>query len=193
MLSFVHGYASWLPCFIDLDESEVVMNHHIRPATDSDYLVQIEAKLNDDPDWTTSSIEYPADQISVVSLRLKVPPELEHVTVQYVIEVVATTNTNNNNNTTTPPPPPPAGASFVQPPTKCHGSRSHGNQYDEVVQLQVNGTTNTATTSTLIELVAGWATGHAPVTLTPKFVLTRQGQHQQPPRPSSDDQDDAEL
>ena len=80
MLSFVHGYASWLPCFIDLDESEVVMNHHIRPATDSDYLVQIEAKLNDDPDWTTSSIEYPADQISVVSLRLKVPPELERET-----------------------------------------------------------------------------------------------------------------
>jgi len=160
----VQGYASWLQCFIDLDESEVVMNHHIRPASDSDYLVQIEAKLhdgNDDNDWTTSGLAFPADQMSVVALRLKVPSQLQHTTVQYVMETTS------------------AGASFVQAPTKCNGSRSHGNQYDEVVHLQVDGT---LATTTQVELVAGWATGHAPVTLTPRLVLTRQQR-----QPSSSD------
>lgn len=146
----VDGFAAWLKCYVDLtDDEEIIMNNRIIPAKDAPLDVRIEVKFIQDDEWTTSSLFYPADRPSSVTLRLKVPPELANEDVQYVME------------TTIP------GARFFRPQT-CEGRRSHASHYAIASVLEIDGTTET------VEIVAGYAKSHEAVTLTPRLILQRQ-------------------
>lgn len=145
----VDSFASWLQCFIDLDESEVIMNHMVQSADKALHLVQLEATVKGQDDaWTTESPLYIPSALSPVTVqfRLKTPAALHGQTLQYAIE--ATT-----------------GATFLEP-SKCQGRRSHANHQDEIVELNIE-------TSEPVEVMAAWATGHEAVTLTPKLIVTR--------------------
>jgi hypothetical protein len=146
----VQGFASWLKCFVDLtDPTEVIMNNLIIAAENAPHQCEVEVKLAADDEWSTTNLTYPADKITIITARLKVPAELSSHEVQYVMETSA-------------------GAKFTRP-VMCDGKRSHATQYNEAVVLEVDGTTDA------VELVAGWATGHEAVSLTRKTVLRKEG------------------
>jgi hypothetical protein len=149
-LSRVSSFASWLKCYVDLDETEVVMNNQILLPEEALYAgVEIEVKFPESETWTTTGLQYPAKQPSTIQARLKVPKELEKSDVQYVMETTV-------------------GGVF-NPAAMCEGSRSHASSRKHVLVLDLSGEEDS------VELWAGWATGHSAVSLTPRTVLQREG------------------
>lgn len=148
-LQRVSSYPYWLKCFVDLDETEVIMNYMVHLPEDAPHLVHVEARLEDETEWKTQGLVYPADTTSTVHVRLRVPSELTKQDVQHVVE------------TTT-------GGSFVKP-KMCEGSRSYAESYDEEVILEVDGKQDK------VEVWGGWATGHFPVYLTPRNIMRKEG------------------
>jgi len=158
-LAVVDAFAAWLKCYVDLDESEVIMNHQVLPPDESDP-VRVEVRVvvendggggggDDNDEWRTSGITYPSGIPMTVQARLRLPDKLRREEIEYVIETTK-------------------GGVFV-PPKTCEGVRSHAkNQLDEVT-LRIDGS------ESQVELWAGWAPGHGPVSLTPKTILRREG------------------
>jgi hypothetical protein len=140
-----HGFAAWTQCFIELDETEVIMNHRIVPVKYSREYVTIQVKT-ENGDWT-SDFTYNGSGPTIIQARLQVPDELEHDPVQFVIETTE-------------------GAVFTAP-KMCEGRRSFSTNYADPVTLQITGEAESVT------LVAGWAAGHEAVTMTPKLLLKR--------------------
>ena len=140
-----HGYAAWLKCFIDLDETEVIMNHRVVPVKKSREYVTIQVKT-EHGDWT-SDFQYSGSEPTTIQARLQVPQELEHDRVQFVVETTE-------------------GAVFTTP-EMCEGRRSFSTNHADPVTLKITGEVESVT------LLAGWAAGHEPVTLTPKLLLKR--------------------
>jgi hypothetical protein len=147
----VSSFASWLKCYVDLDETEVVMNNQILLPEQALHLVEIEVKFleGDESEWTTASLTYPDNRPSTVQARLRIPEELEYKDVQYVMETTE-------------------GGVF-NPAAMCEGSRSHASSRKHVLVLDLSGEQES------VELWAGWATGHEAVTMTPRIVLQREG------------------
>lgn len=145
------GFASWLKCYVDLDETEVVMNYPIQLQDEAPHLVEIELRLvaddSESDEWTVTDLTYSADTDTKVHARLRIPEELQGKDLQYVIETSK-------------------GALFV-PDVMCQGTRTHARSSSEIVELVVSGEQES------VELLAGWATGHEAVSLTPKTVLRR--------------------
>jgi len=150
-LPTVSSFAAWLKCYVDLDETEVIMNNPVLLAAEAPYKVHVEVRLANDVtsagEWTTEGLTYPAGTETVVQARLRVPDELVGHNVQYVMETSK-------------------GATFV-PATTCKGERAHARSYHDIVELTVTDAEES------VELVAGWASGHAAVSLTLKTVLQR--------------------
>mmetsp|Transcript_21149 Transcript_21149/g.29897 ORF Transcript_21149/g.29897 Transcript_21149/m.29897 type:complete len:176 (+) Transcript_21149:19-546(+) len=152
LFSFIHGshgYASWLKCYVELDETEVVMNHYIVPAHKADHEVVIEIQPEGYTDWVTSHIVYLEPTIESVKVRLQVPHALHDETVQYVVESTE-------------------GGLFADS-NMCDGKRAYARDYDDEVVLKFNHDFH----ETHLELVAGWAMGHEEVRLTPRLKLER--------------------
>jgi hypothetical protein len=148
-LSPVSSFASWLKCYVDLDETEVVMNNQILLPEEALYAgVEIEVKFPESDTWTTIGLQYPANQPSTIQARLKIPNELDYKDVQYVMETTV-------------------GGVF-NPAAMCEGSRSHASSRKHVLVLDISGEEES------VELWAGWATGHSAVSLTPRTVLHRE-------------------
>jgi hypothetical protein len=146
------AYASWLKCFIDLDDpNEVIMHSYINPFEKAPHLVRIEVRT-EGGNWTLEGLEFLADEPTEIQVRLAIPDALRswNKKVQYVVEASG------------------GGGVFTERPM-CGGSRSYGTHYDDLVKLLVDGQ------SERIELVGAWATGHEPVSLTPRTILTRAG------------------
>jgi hypothetical protein len=148
----ISGYAAWLKCFIDLDDSEVIMNYNVVAAEDSPHHVRILPIRTDSPTditaaWTTTSINYAADTETRLNLTLAVAEDLAKLDVQYVMETSD-------------------GAQFATR-RMCEGRRSHGKAYDAATVLVVDGS------QAQVEVWAGWATGHSAVHLTEKLVFHR--------------------
>ena len=143
-ISVVDAYASWLKCYVDLDETEVIMNHQVKTVENAPHLVNIMVKENEESEWA-HYWNYTPGVSKSLQVRLDVPEALQEEDVQYVIE------TSN-------------GAKFTTS-VMCEGKRSFARAYDEAVTLEVDGSTDT------VSLRAGWAIGHAPVSLTPFFVM----------------------
>lgn len=143
------GFAAWLKCYIDInDPEEVIMNSEIVMAEDAEHKCQIEVKLKGDEQWSTGGLVYPPNKVSTVQARLQPPENLANEDIQYVME-------------TTEP-----GAKFIKP-IMCDGKRSHARNYQNPVTLEIDGTAES------VELVAAWAKGHEPVSLTTRIKLTR--------------------
>jgi hypothetical protein len=140
-----HGYASFLKCFVDLDETEVIMNRYVVPVKKSREYVTIEVQT-ENGDWT-SDFQYSGSEPTTIQARLQVPHELEDDPVQFVMETTE-------------------GAVFTTP-KMCEGRRSFSLNYADPVTLQISGEEGSVT------LLAGWAAGHEAVTLTPKLLLKR--------------------
>ena len=144
----ISGYASWLKCFIDLDDTEVIMNYNVVPFDEATHKVQLQVKLDDDnADWTTEPITYAATSETTIRIKLSVPDELGPLDIQYVVEATK-------------------GALFTSR-RMCDGSRSHAPAHDAETLLVVDGSQPT------VDIWAGWASGHSAVSLTEKLVLRR--------------------
>ncbi|GKY98495.1 hypothetical protein MPSEU_000806600 [Mayamaea pseudoterrestris] len=147
------GYASWLKCFIDLDEEEVIMNYNVVPFEEADHKVYLQIKLDNDDDitdWTTESLTYPAENDETkIRIKLRVSDELARHDIQYVVEASQ-------------------GASFTTR-RMCEGSRSHASNHDVETLLTIDGSQPS------VQVWAGWANGHSAVHLTERLVLHRQG------------------
>jgi hypothetical protein len=165
-----HGYASWLKCYIELDDQEVVMHQLIVPADKAREEVAIEVqpyrseKRGGHADEATTWVSGPDYQVgtsdvTTLRVRLRVPPSLQHMDVQFVIEATGG-----------------PGAEFIDLGVMCDGQRASSRRQDEYVILQINSTEGEAAVAgskTDVELVAAWATGFEAVTLTPKMTLRR--------------------
>jgi hypothetical protein len=166
----VHGYASWLKCFIELDEEEIVMHHPMVPAEQAKEEVRIEVQTygsGDGGEWITAEeytlgdgkkVSRDEDDLTTTTtlkLRLNVPPKLQNMDIQYVVEARG------------------SDVAFIDLGVMCDGSRAFSTQHDGHVVLQINTTATTTEENGSIELFAGWASGFEAVTLTPTMILKR--------------------
>lgn len=151
-ISKTNGFASWLNCYVELDEEEVIMNHPVTPAKDSPHpvTIQVRTETTDESKWS-DTLTYPLGLTTTVFTRLAIPPELANQDLQYVIEVSD-------------------GAIFLEGAV-CDGKRAVGGSSGYIGKLVIDGTS----APPFIELVAGWATGHEAVKLTPRTTLKVEG------------------
>lgn len=163
-----HAYANWLKCYVDLDDTEVIMNKKILAEDNADHTVELQVQRllsherdhdhrNSDRAWDTTNLSYPAGTKSTFKVKVKPPPELEGRNMQFVVEVEANTGEVGKN-----------GARFTFP-EMCDGRRSYGRNYNEAVTLEIDTTGSDAPDS--IELVGAWAVGFGQVSLTPRLVM----------------------
>lgn len=168
LFTSVQSYASWLKCYIDLDQEEIVMHHPMRPPHEAEHQVFIEVQPYGESTWTVAE-EYTLpvankgttdDDASVtLKVRLKVPPALELEEVQFVVEIHGDDSIKNN------------AAAFVDLGVMCDGSRAFSRAHDEHVVLRVNATTDGHSSN--ITLLAGWAHEYGAVSLTPTMAIIR--------------------
>lgn len=152
-----NAYANWLKCYVDLDDTEVIMNQQIKNYEDADHVVDLQMQRDSgSKDWITSDVSYPADTTSKWKVKILPPPELQGRNIQFVIETESTFNDGSKGE----------GAKFVYP-KMCEGRRSFARNYKEAVELEIDGKADS------IELWAAWATGFGQVSLTPRLVLLK--------------------
>ncbi|KAL3943433.1 MAG: hypothetical protein SGBAC_002515 [Bacillariaceae sp.] len=72
MATPVHGFASWLRCYVELETDEVVMNHYIQEPTTEEAKVPIQIKSTTNGIWSSTA-----------------PKDMIRQDVQWVIEVTA--------------------------------------------------------------------------------------------------------
>jgi hypothetical protein len=171
----VEGFAAWLVdremgCWTTLDEGEVIMNNGVVAAAESSVAgVQLQivrsgqvVEVNAGDETTTTdtldSITFAADG-ETVHIKFFAPKELQYSDVQFVIESTK-------------------GGTFTGANVGCEGTRVYGKNARAEATLMLVGKDDSASASAFadrIEIVAGWATGHEAVTLTPKLILQREG------------------
>lgn len=157
-LDRAEGFAAWLVdrkigCWTYLKEGEVIMNSKVKAASDSRHPdIHLQVFRNGElmmPDSTTST--YPTlSSGETVELKLYTPQAMERIDTQFVVETTA-------------------GAEFTAPYIGCEGKRSAGKSKNSIMTLKFNDEE-----AETIEIVAGWATGHSAVTLTPKLIFKRE-------------------
>jgi hypothetical protein len=163
--TFSNAFATWLQCYVDLDDTEIVMNHKILAPEDAPHIVHVQVRPavadanagaagddeNDESEWM-STLEYPAGAKTRIHAMIQPPPEATGADASRALQWVMETTD---------------GATFLAPSAVCNGSRSNGANQKEFAVLEINGETDT------VQLWAAWAGGHEPVSLTPRITLTR--------------------
>jgi hypothetical protein len=159
----VSGYASWLRCYVELDESEVIMHHHIIPADDEEPAgVSIQVQPYGTDQWLSES-DFSIESTPItIKVRLDYPPQLQRQDVQWVIE---SSSPSSSSPSTTEEEGAGAGAEFIDRGVMCDGSRAFSRSQDHAI-LRIDDI------SKPIELVAGYAPGFEAVRLTPKFTIS---------------------
>jgi len=163
----VEGYANWLKCYVDLDDTEIVMNKKMLTHEDAEHVVDLQVKRvsnNDDSqkesnnqNWQTANVVYPAQTKSTWKVKVKPPPELEGQNMQFVVEAEAIYNSGSSSTD--------KSAIMFTFPKMCEGRRSFGRNYNEAVTIEIDGTPDS------VELWGAWAIGYGQVSLTPRFVM----------------------
>lgn len=153
----VDGFAAWLVdrkmgCWTNLEQGEVIMNAKVKAVEDSRYPdVHLQVFRDGEmmtPDPSTSA--YPIlSEGETVQLRLFTPSGLDNSDLQFVVETTK-------------------GAEFTAPYVGCEGKRSAGKKKNAQMTMKFTGEESE------IQLIAGWATGHSAVTLTPKVIFKRE-------------------
>jgi hypothetical protein len=156
----VSSFAAWLKCYVDItDPGEIIMNSLIVPSAEAHHEgVQIEVKYADDDHWVTESFTFNPSRATQIMARLKVPPALSEMDVQYVMDIVLNSETS------------PVLAKFIRPANICEGRRGSATHYSDSVVLEIPSSAADGTPEP-IRLVAGYATGHEAVTLTEPMIL----------------------
>jgi hypothetical protein len=142
------AYPSWLKCFVEFDESEVIMNAKVTPLEKAEHKVELEVK-EEGGEWTTD-YQYTPD--SIIHVRLKIPKGLEdpYSSVQFVLETTSDS------------------AEFVEGGRMCDGKRAFSGS--EPVTLKIGKVAGAP-----IDLLGIWATGKLTsvfnfVSWRPKYV-----------------------
>jgi hypothetical protein len=156
----VLGYANWLKCYVDLEDTEVVMNKKIKSHENADHIVELQIQRVDRPDgdWETSGVYYPANKVSSYEIKVKPPLPLKGANMQFVVEYEAIFNKGGKTDD--------AAATFTLP-KMCDGRRSFSRNYNEVVKLEISGMPDS------VEVWGAWAIGFGQVSLTPRLVLMK--------------------
>eukprot|EP00977_Amphora_coffeiformis_P000404 scaffold108_cov162-Amphora_coffeaeformis.AAC.15 len=144
------AYASWLPCYVEFADDEVVMNHPIVAAENAKTTLQLQLRPQGKEDWThafENEFEVTAGQVYEVQFDLAtVRGQLDFMDLQFVLETSA-------------------GGSFgPDRSAHCENLRAHGDG-EGIRKFAVDGTVET------VNLVGAWALGHSEVTLTPAAKL----------------------
>jgi len=126
------GYANWLKCYVDLDDTEVVMNQKIKTHEKAPHIVELQVQRVDnldngnkvDPqgDWLLDDIKFPTSKATIWKVKVKPPEALQGSNMQYVIEGQGIYNDGSNG--------PEDGFVFTYP-KMCDGRRSFGRNYNE--------------------------------------------------------------
>jgi hypothetical protein len=129
------------------------MNSKVKAASDSRHPdIHLQVFRNGElmkPDPATSA--YPIlSSGETVELKLYTPQAMKRIDTQFVVETTV-------------------GAEFTAPYIGCEGKRSAGKSKNSIMTLKFNDEEVET-----IEIVAGWATGHSAVTLTPKLIFKRE-------------------
>jgi hypothetical protein len=153
----VNAFATWLQCYVDLDDTEIVMNHKILAPEDAPQIVHVQvrpaaadAAAENESEWM-STLEYPAETRTRINAKIQPPPEEAGAGTRALQWVMETTK----------------GAKFIAPYSVCEGSRANGASQNDYSILEISGETDR------VDLWAAWAGGHEPVSLTPRITLTR--------------------
>jgi hypothetical protein len=156
----VVGFAAWLKCYVDItDTQEIIMNYLVLPKEEARHgEVQIEVKGVDDEDWVTEGFSFDPKGTTKVMLRLKVPPVLATIDVQYVMDIVPNDGITNDS------------VIFTRPANVCKGKRASAKHHTDSAILQIPATGDDAIPSP-VRLIAVYATGHEAVTQTDILVL----------------------
>ena len=149
----ISSFASWLKCYVDLDDSEIIMNYPVLLPEHAPHPgVRLSAKSLGSEEWSQDSIVVNAND-EYFDIRLEIPDALKGQDLQFVIETSD-------------------GAVFPNPPEMCEGRRTHANYaHQQSVALKV-----TDKSKSEIKVWAGWATGHDVVSLTYPFYLRTNGE-----------------
>jgi hypothetical protein len=166
----VDSYASWLKCYIELDQDEIVMHHPMVPPQDARHEAFIQVQPYGSSEWIAAeehtlgrglkATRDPDDStfVNTLKVRLQVPEHLEMMNeeVQFVVEARG------------------ENVAFMDVGVQCDGTRAFSRRHDEHVVLQINSTATTSSSSSnVVELMAGWAAGYEAVTLTRIMTLKR--------------------
>ena len=156
----VVGFAAWLKCYVDItDTEEIIMNYLILPKDQGQHgEVQIEVKRVDDDHWVTEDFSFDHTSTTSVMARLKVPPILAEMDVQFVMEILPNEGITNES------------VIFTRPANVCKGKRAHATHYTESVILHLPPTEEDSIPSP-VRLIAVYATGHEAVTQTDILML----------------------
>ena len=159
----VWGFAAWLKCYVDItDTEEIIMNYLILPKEEGHHgEVQIEVKGVDDDHWVTESFSFDPTRATSVMARLKVPPILAEMDVQFVMDILSNDHAEADDN---------SNVMFTRPAKVCQGKRAHATHYTDSVLLEISPVGEDATPSP-IRLMAVYATGHEAVTQTDIMIL----------------------
>ena len=145
------GYASWLKCYVDLDDSEVVMNHRIVSAERASTTLRLQVRPQGADTWLSSSTEEPLTVSAGTAYEVQFDlsayqGQEEFENLQFVLEISE-------------------GGSFEADRTgRCENARAHGST-DRIVNFTVTGDTDQ------VQIVGAWALGHSAVSLTPATQL----------------------
>ena len=154
LLRATAGYASWLQCYVEFDDTEVVMNHRIVSAENANKKLNLQIRPQGSDTWIDSSSSLSAATSVTpgtiyearfdLSEALSQEPEFE--ALQFVMEISE-------------------GGSFAEDKTShCENLRAHGDG-NRPVLFTADGTTES------VGLVGAWAIGHSAVSLTPETKL----------------------
>ena len=162
LLNFQHavGFAAWLKCYVDItDTEEIIMNYLILPKDQGQHgEVQIEVKGLDDDHWVTEDFSYDPTRTTSIMARLKVPPVLAEMDVQFVMDILPNDGKTNDS------------VVFTRPAKVCKGKRAHATHYTESVLLEIAASGEDDIPSP-VRLIAVYATGHEAVTQTDILIL----------------------
>lgn len=144
----VAPFASFLQCYIEFDEEEVIMHHHIIPVHQSRHKVNVQVQPYDDgsTEWK-NNFTLSSDPITL-KVKLEVPAEIDGLNVEFVVEAT--------------------NAEFIGRGVMCGGNRAFSKRHDKYVVLKIIDTSQDVT------LEAIYAKGYEAVTLTPKLTLSAQ-------------------
>ena len=169
LIQGVDGYAAWTKCYINFtDAREALMGSPLLLAesqtNEIHKNVQIEINFDggDADEWTTNDVTYPANKVSTIHARLKVPPQLEEKDqLQFAIDLISDGCSTTDEH---------CGTKFIHP-SKCEGKRADAIGYDTSVEFQIDGSHSTKP----VQLVAAWALGHEQVKVTRSITLRSDG------------------
>ena len=142
-LGTVQAFPSWLKCYVDLDETEIIMGGNVKTFDQAAHKVILEVREEGTDEWHENYSYSPGEE-TLLQVRLKIPEGLSG-TVQWAIDTTE-------------------GGTFVNP-SICDGKRSFSDRHDTPVSVKITGEKES------VSLWAGWATGKHPVSLTQKLVV----------------------